>query len=126
MMKKTLFHIALLSVLFASCDYDEFVNVYEVTVQLVYPTTYDVKPYEGARVELRDAFASIFVDSTDAQGRARFTVPSGIYSMTSANVMVKDGYRYICNGTMADIVVAPDSANHIELNLLVSRKRVVQ
>ena len=125
-MKKTLFHIALFSLLCASCDYDEGIDVHDVTVQLVYPTTYDVQPYRGARVELRDAFASIFVDSTDAQGQAHFLVPPGIYSITSANTLLKDGYRYICNGTMADIVIAPDSAKHIELNLLVSRRRVVQ
>ncbi len=126
-MRNTSIYILLSIVLAAtlcSCDYDEEVEVLDVDVQLVYPAN-SIEPYEGARVELANAAKSVFVDSTDASGMAHFSVPPGVYSLTSANTLLTYDYRYICNGTRSDIVISPDSINSIELNLKVTKKRIV-
>lgn len=118
-------YILALAALFSTCDYDEGIHTEAVSVRLIYPYTYPIGPYRGARVELQDASASVFVDSTDIEGTAHFHVPPGVYSITSANTIDIDGYRYICNGTRGQMVIAPDSINDIELRLSISRRRIV-
>ena len=114
------------SLLFLSgCDYEEDYRTEAVTIHLVYPSTYDIGPYRGARVEMQDAAASVFVDSTDSDGMAHFRVPAGVYSITSANTIDRDGYRYICNGTKGQVVISPDSANNVRLELYVTRRKIV-
>ena len=115
---------ALAVLLLAACSYDEEMEVCTLQVQLVYPED-SVDPYAGARVELRDAKASVFVDSTDAQGVARFTVPPGIYEASSSEVHLTYDWRYIFNGVRSLIVVSPDSANRVDMALKMSRKRIV-
>ncbi len=113
--------------LFFSCTYDEDVLTCPVTVRLVYPEN-SISPYSGARVELKDARASVFVDSTDAQGTAHFIVPPGIYEVSSAGQKRVYGERYdtlfIYNGVRSQQVVDPDSDNVIALELKVSTKRL--
>ncbi|MBQ4023278.1 MAG: hypothetical protein II612_04670 [Prevotella sp.] len=112
------------TLLLSACHYDEEMEVCTLRVQLVYPEN-SVDPYEGARVELRDAKASVFVDSTDAQGIARFVVPPGVYEASSSEVHLTYDWRYIFNGVRSLIIVSPDSANRVDMNLKMSRKRVV-
>ncbi|SES68714.1 hypothetical protein [Prevotella sp. kh1p2] len=108
----------------AACSYDEEVAVCPVEVTLAYPDP-EAGPYAGARVELKDAAASVFADSTDAGGVARFRVPAGIYSVTSSSVRLTTNYRYIFNGVRSLLVISPDSSNHIRLNLKMTRKRII-
>lgn len=108
----------------SSCHYDEEVEVCSLSVRLVYPED-SVDPYAGARVELKDALASVYVDSTDAQGVATFQVPPGIYEATSSEVHLTYDYRYIFNGVKSLIIVSPDSLNQVEMKLKMSKKRIV-
>ena len=118
---------SLSSLLFSACTYDEDVQTCPVTVRLVYPEN-TISPYCGARVQLKDARASVFVDSTDAQGTALFIVPPGIYEVSSAGQKRVYGERYdtlfIYNGVRAQQVVDPDSDNVFALELKVSTKRL--
>ena len=64
--------LMLLTLLAISCSYDEDMEVCAVSVKLAYPEN-SVLPYSGARVEMKDATASIFVAETDASGIASRT-----------------------------------------------------
>ncbi|MCR4583957.1 MAG: hypothetical protein K5764_10470 [Prevotella sp.] len=111
-----------------SCSYDEWLERCDVTVHLVYPEG-SISPYAGVRVELKDATSSIFVDSTDTQGAARFSVPPGIYEATTSTQFVdstgSDWWRYNFNGVRSMMIVSPDSTNHFDITLLMSKKRIV-
>ena len=128
-MKKLSIACLLCCLLTAACaDYDEGLDVLPLTVQLVYPDN-TVEPYAGARVELKDALAQVYVDSTDRQGTAHFRVPPGIYEASTSSQFVdstsETWWRYNFNGVRSQIVVSPDSANNVLLELLMSRKRIV-
>lgn len=120
--------LAAMCTLLAGCNYDEEVELCTVSVRLIYPDN-SVSPYAGARVEMKDAVASVFVDSTDVQGTAHFLLPPGIYEATSNSQYVDSTtstwWRYLFNGVRSLIVVSPDSTNHVTLNLKMSKKRIV-
>ncbi len=122
-MKIRLIMLALFAVSFTACSYDEDMEVCNVSVELVFPN--GSEPYAGARVELIDSKASIFVDSTDANGVAHFTVTPGIYEARSSNTHETYDYRYFFNGVKSLIVISPDSTNHIPLKLSMSKKRII-
>lgn len=107
-----------------SCSYDDEIDVVSVNVELGFPDTYEGAK-DGIRVEMRDAHASTFVDSTDAQGVAHFTLPSGLYSASSSSQKRDENWRYFFNGSRDKIVVASDSAHNISLPLTMSRRRIV-
>lgn len=113
---------------FSSCTYDETLEVCNVTVRLRYPEN-SVDPYKGVRVELKDAAASVFVDSTDAYGVARFRVPPGIYEASSSTQLTDSTgdtwWRYNFNGVSSMIIISPDSTNQIQIDLMMSKKRIV-
>ena len=114
--------------LLPSCDYDETVETCPVSVRLIYPDN-SIEPYEGARVEMKDATSSIYVDSTDASGTARFNLPPGLYEATTNSQYIDSTgstrWRYIFNGVKSLIVISPDSTNVLTLPLKMSRKRIV-
>ena len=126
-MKRLLYIIILLSTLTA-CSYDEDIALCDVTVQLVYPEG-SIDPYEGARVEFKDAAASVYVAQTDATGRARFRVPAGIYEASSSNSYLDQStdtwWQYNFNGVLSRQLVSNTQQNQLRLELKMSRKRVV-
>lgn len=116
--------------LFFSCSYSEELELCELQVQVVYQQASFAEPDEArVRVELRDQHAQVFVDSAGTDRTARFTVPPGIYeaSTTASYVDTTDAtwWRYNFNGVRSMIVVSPDSLNQVEMQVKVSRKRVV-
>ena len=112
------------ALLLTACSYDEDITLCDVRVRLVYPAN-SIEPYEGVRVELKDATASIFVDSTDISGMAHFKVPPGIYEASSSSQLLTYDWRYFFNGVKSLNIVSPDSTNQIDISLTMSRKRVV-
>lgn len=122
LMRATLLAYAITAL--AACQYDEEVQLCNVSVSLVYPEG-SIEPYEGVRVELKGADASVFVDSTDARGVAQFTVTPGIYEASSSATLTTYDWRYFFNGVKSLVVVEPDSTNNIALELTMSRKRIV-
>ncbi len=111
-----------------SCYYDESIDIHTVEVRLVYPEN-SISPYAGARIEMKDSKASIFVDSTDATGTATFHLPPGIYeASTSSQYLDTLGttwWRYIFNGVKSHIIISPDSTNKVYVTLKMSKKRIV-
>lgn len=113
---------ALLAGSLSACNYEESLDTIPVSVQLVYPAN-SIEPYKGVRVELKDARASVFVDSTDAQGVAHFRVPPGIYDANSSSSYKTTEWRYFFNAYLNKVVLSPDSTNALQLNLKMSKKR---
>lgn len=121
--------LALIAIgLLPSCDYDEMVEVCPVSLRLIYPDN-SIDPYKGARVEMKDATSSVYVDSTDATGTVHFNLPPGIYEASTSAQYIDSTtsvwWRYIFNGVKSLIVVSPDSTNRLELPLKMSKKRIV-
>lgn len=117
-------------VLMAACSYSEELELCQLQVQVVYQQTSFAEPDAAqVRVELKDQRAQVFVDSTGADRTARFLVPPGIYeaSTTASYVDTTDAtwWRYNFNGVRSMIVVSPDSLNQVDMQVKVSRKRVV-
>lgn len=113
-----------------ACSYDESMELYELKVQLTYQQMSFGEPENArVRVELKDQNAQIFVDSTDINRIARFTVPPGIYEASTSAVYVDstqaDWWRYVFNGIHSQIIVSPDSLNQVEMQVKVTRKRIV-
>ena len=107
-----------------SCSYEESMQLCKVEVQLQYPAN-SISAYAGAPVLLTDATASVFVDSTNTEGKAFFQVPPGIYQVSSSDTYLTYDYRYILNGVKSQLIISPDSSNQIQLPLTVSTKRIV-
>ena len=117
--------------LLAACSYDECMELCELKVQLAYQQTSFGEPEQArVRVELKDQNAQIFVDSTDINRTARFTVPPGIYEASTSTAYVDSTgttwWRYNFNGIRSQIVVSPDSINQVEMQVKITRKRVVR
>lgn len=110
------------ALLLGSCGYDENMETCLTTVRLLYPKG-NIGPHKGVQVELIDGRASIFIDSTDAEGIARFQVPPGIYEARSYSRVDDQKWRYYCNGIKSMNVISPDSTNQIDVKLYISKKR---
>ena len=127
---KRLCLLLLCPLLMMACSYDESLTLCELRVQLAYEQTTFGEPQSArVRVELKDQNAQLFVDSTSMDRTARFTVPPGIYeASTSAFYVDSTGdtwWRYVFNGIRSQIVVSPDSLNQVEMQVKVTRKRVI-
>ncbi|MBP5337855.1 MAG: hypothetical protein J6Z14_00910 [Prevotella sp.] len=125
---KQLFGLLCLICLMA-CSYSEELTTCTLSVQLVYPEN-TIDPYAGARVELKSLGRNaVFVDSTDAEGMARFIVTPGIYEASSTAQFIDSTtdtwWRYNFNGVRSMIVVDPDSTNQASITLKSSRKRII-
>lgn len=127
---KRLSSILLYLTLLTACNYDETVDTNVVQVQLVYPKG-STGPYEGAKVELKDASASIFISSTNAEGVAQFVVPPGIYEASCTDSYLEEhpnesyAWRYNYNGVRSRIVVSTGNQNKIDLELTMSKRRIL-
>lgn len=119
-----LLSVCVITLLVSCANYDEGLEVVNFDVKLEFPSTYDGS-YEGLRVELQDAVASTFVDSTDTQGVAHFSVPSGLYKVSSSARKETVDYRYFFNGAKSQVVVTVDSPHVVTLPLVMSKKRIV-
>ena len=128
-MKKVLIYIIMCTSLLNACSYDEEIEVCDVYVTLIYPNG-SVGPYAGSRVELKDIAASVYVDSTNAQGVSHFRVPSGIYEASTSSQFIDSTnvtwWRYNFNGVKSMIIVSRDSTNRVDISLRMSKKRIVR
>ena len=102
---------AALTALVACSDYDETIGTAPLSVALHFPDG-TTTPKAGIRVELKSiGHDALFVDSTDAQGIARFQITPGIYEASSSSTH-KQGTNgmLILNGTSGQIVVGDQPA----------------
>ena len=64
--------LTMLTMLVASCSYDEQINTYNVEVSLNHNI-------DGVAVKMTNSIGSTFEEATDANGIARLTLHTGIY-----------------------------------------------
>lgn len=119
MTKKYAFLI--LSVLFfcASCsdNEDDVYKTFGVTVQLVYPSGSELNTVEGVAVKLTSNTGTAYDATTDADGKAGFTVPAGIYEASTSETRAKNGYSYVLNGIKSNITVTETWTGEEAVNL---------
>ena len=123
--------VFLLCPLLMACGFDESMELCELKVQLTYQQTSFGEPENArVRVELKDQNAQIFVDSTDMNRTARFIVPPGIYEASTSAAYIDSTettwWRYNFNGIRSQIIVSPDSLHQVEMQVKVTRKRIVR
>ena len=126
MYRKTIFINSFLAAFFAllvlSCSSNDDTNTVQtckVSVTLQYPEN-SIQPYEGAKVELVDARASVFVATTNAKGVAEFNVPAGTYDVRSSATRGDGIWKLNLNGNKSKVVVSPP-ATEIKLEMKLSK-----
>jgi len=131
MYRKTILINSFLAAFFAllvlSCSSDDKVDTVQtckVNVTLQYPEN-SIQPYEGAKVELVDARASVFVATTNAKGVAEFTVPAGIYDVRSSATRGDGTWKFHLNGNKSKVVVSPPTTE-ITLEMKLSKAKAAQ
>ena len=97
----------MLTMLVASCSYDEHINTYNVEVRLNHNV-------DGVAVKMTNSIGSTFEAATDANGIARFTLPTGIYSVSASKVSDDEYFRHVYNGALSDVAIGSNNTT-IEL-----------
>ena len=120
----------------AACSDDEDDKVdngyttYNVSVQLLYPEDSEVQASAGVSVSLSSTSGTAYDATTDADGKAVFQVPAGIYAASASEVRAMDGYSHVLNGTASGITVNeswnPDNTVSIEMVESVSGQVVIK
>ena len=105
-------------------DPDNGYKTYSVAIQLSYPAEeggFDAN--EGVKVKLSSTTGTVYDATTNAKGKATFTVPVGIYEVSASDKKALDGYSYIYNGIKSNVVVNETWVNGetIELPLILSK-----
>ena len=106
-MKKYAFLILSVLLFCAACSDDEndVYKTYLVTVQLAYPSGSELSAVEGVPVKLTGSTGTTYDATTDANGKAAFTVPAGIYEASASEKRASNGYSFILNGVKSGITV---------------------
>ena len=106
-MKKYLYLLVLAFLPFVySCsddDDDKAYKTFSVEIGLTYPE--GISPAAGVAVTLTHANATVYDAQTNAEGKATFTVPVGIYEAAVSDKRVQDGFTTIYNGIKSNIVI---------------------
>lgn len=107
-------------VLTAACDDDDkAIEVYDLTVSLVYPEGTAV--HEGVNVTLSNNVGTSYTSETDLQGVASFRVPAGIYSASASDKQSANGASYVLNASVANFSVSSKEANQIVLEMVAAK-----
>ncbi len=103
-MKKTMiWYLSIMLLIFSACKTEEIVQTYDVSVQLTVPSD-----FTGSLNEIPVKLASgsaVFEADTDADGKATFTVPVGIYEVTASLTHSQGGASYIFGWAATNIAV---------------------
>lgn len=103
--------IALLALALAtSCDEEDDVSLYNVTVELVYPDGFE--PTDSVKI-----FVGSYSNYTDSAGVATLSVPSGNYTVSATESRSDNGVNYNFNGSTS---IAVSAHMTTELTLAVS------
>ena len=108
-MKKTIYLLFALLAVFTACTEDDDISeyiTYDVSVQLNYPETWTQGAKEGVKVKLTNSSGSSFESVTNSSGQASFKVPTGIYEASASDIVSLNGYSYIFNGIISNIVIS--------------------
>ncbi|ADV43135.1 DUF4876 domain-containing protein [Bacteroides helcogenes] len=102
---------------------DKSYKTFTVNVQLVYPSSSGLTASEGVTVKLTSGNGGIYNATTDALGKASFTVPAGIYEASASEQRSQEGYIYLLNGITSGISVTDTwiSEHTVQLSLTESK-----
>lgn len=110
-MKKAIYLLCslLLAVTFYACsDDDNDYRTVEVAVELTYPE--GAAPMEGVVISLKNTTNDISYEAkTDAEGKALFNVPAGIYQASATDTRVDGAEVLLYNGLNSQITVSAES-----------------
>lgn len=123
-MRKVLFALLAVSLFWASCKKDDDIaQVFTVNVQLAYPAGSNFAAQEGVVVKLTST-ASSYEAKTDANGKASFAVPIGVYETSATDARSANGRSYVYNGVKSGIAVSTNwaSTDIVTLDLAESQR----
>lgn len=109
-MRKVLFALLAVSLFWASCKKDDDIaQVFTVNVQLAYPAGSSFAAQEGVVIKLTST-ANSYEAKTDANGKASFAVPIGVYETSATDARSANGRSYVYNGVKSGIAVSTNWA----------------
>jgi hypothetical protein len=117
-MKQSLLYLVMGLLLAAySCQEDEPIKMYQVTIKLVYSDGY--QPVEGAKVTMKNTTTGVISEkATTVAGIAEFEVSSGIYDVSATESRTEALTAILFNGRKSNVVIADPWLNsEIELSL---------
>ncbi len=115
-MRQLLYIIIIIALSACKAHYDEDIEVCKYLVMLTYPENIEGSK-EGIRVELKSiGHDAVFVDSTDAEGVATFTVTPGIYEASASTILrPSTNTVIILNGSSGQVVLNKDASTTIQM-----------
>lgn len=123
MMKKHIISFLFVLPLIFSCSDDIFNNPQNgVTTAEVEITLTGIDTQEGLEVQLRNTSSgSIFIQTTNAEGKALFNVPPGNYEATASGKYAEEGTAYTYNGLSGQILVRSNEPNNVVITMKSAR-----
>ncbi|WP_447642775.1 MULTISPECIES: DUF4876 domain-containing protein [Chitinophagaceae] len=123
-MNRYFYYIVILATLsFFSCKKDMKTPVLQtVNILLSYPSTSTFSAEQGVKVQLINS-GGTYASTTDANGKATFAVPVGIYNASVTDTRSLDARNYIFNGLKTGVAISSswDASKNVELALTVSQ-----
>lgn len=128
MKKYVVYFLMITLTAFYACNEDDNVPQLElVTVQVSYPANSAFSVLEGLEVKMTAGPLS-YTETTNAEGKAEFTVPVGIYDISvSTNAASEGGSAYVYNGLKTSVAIAGNwnSLDVVALELIESKSSQV-
>lgn len=125
MKRYSLLSCCLLALLFgmSSCSDDIFSHPQNgMTTSEVVVTLSGDGSLDGIKVQLRNTSTnSIFTQTSDADGKALFTVTPGIYEATATGRRAQEGIAYTYNGTAGELVVGDKASLPVTISMKTAR-----
>ena len=121
-MKKLVYLFFCVTTVLFSCKKQNDVPLHHITVQLAYPSESELTAVAEVKVKLSTNSTS-FESLTDANGKATFEVPVGIYEASVTDSRTNGLNTFIYNGVLSNIAVSDscDDSQVIQLSLTESK-----
>lgn len=119
-MKKLYLLLLSLVLIIASCNNDDpdIYRVIPVTIQLKYPANADVSSLAEVSVQAKSSLGNTYTSLTDANGRAMFQLPVGIYEINVTDKKSVSGKHIIFSGSLNNFAVTDQENVSSVLSLL--------
>lgn len=112
-MKQRYLHLIILYiVMLTSCTYNEEQTMYDVTVALTAQQDVSEEILVNIPITMTDGNATKTTVMADADGKARFSLPAGVYNISTSAVVENDEEMFIINGNVAQFIVSSSTMNH--------------
>ncbi|MEG1586470.1 MAG: DUF4876 domain-containing protein [Bacteroidales bacterium] len=121
-MKKIYYFFLSFALLAYACSKEELpaYTTQSITVGLVYPDHGNYSPVSEIEVAALGASGVQYKANTDETGKARFTLPVGVYEISATDKRTETGKNIVFTGVKSGVVVNQNSVDPILLNLVES------